>query len=403
MSETSAAPLAEIFEMLFHSGGQDLNDIYMLCDRYHIYLGGGGYLLFKFAIDDLHLKEIQCPVEKSKRFYVLAQLKNELETVFFQKCLLYLTIFEGHVLGLIIYPRLHESSLDSPVILQHVKHSCITAAAAFSERYDLPLYGAISQIYFGPERMPEVYHKVSSILEYSRFTGGKGVYLESEYTQLERYSAEEVLWARGIARQLANAVVYHDRDALQLLLAAEGDFTDNCFPSMEFFWYRAQNVLSFMAVELHENGVRQLPLDGTRLYQTLHCARSYADFKNLLVEQLFMFMKEKQELTERRIEVVRDYVHTHMAEYSLSVSGIARAFDVSQPYLSAQFKKYCGCNLSDYIHMVRTEEAKRLIETTDVPLSKLIERIGYSSLSTFYRCFKKHQGIAPGQLRKWTE
>lgn len=399
--QAKSVELSAVFSILLRSGSHELDDVYMQCDRHHIYLGNGGYLLFKFAIDDRNLKSVDFPVLNGRRSHILNLLHKTLEETLAEKCLCYVTPFEGHILGLIIYPRLKPDATDLSVILSHVKHSCETAAAAFTKQVNVPLYAAISSISFDIEEISTVYSRLSSILQFQMYVDRHEVIAEEDHLALEKYDIEEIFRCREIANLLTNAIAHNDVDSISEILSGGKLLLKQCFPSLEYLRYRMQNVLSFLVVEIDERGIRTPNCGNHELYCQLLKAPDYHSFCQCLLDGLTSCADTKLELTAQRIQDVKEYVLEHIDDISMTVSSIAEAFQVSQPYLSAQFHKYSGQNLSDYIHLVRTEQAGILIETTDMPISQLIGKVGYTNLTTFYRAYKKYQGITPGQLRKW--
>jgi AraC family transcriptional regulator len=49
------------------------------------------------------------------------------------------------------------------------------------------------------------------------------------------------------------------------------------------------------------------------------------------------------------------------------------------------------------------ELARRLLETTDLPIAHIADRCGFESLSHFTRTFKNAFGISPARYRKGTK
>lgn len=96
---------------------------------------------------------------------------------------------------------------------------------------------------------------------------------------------------------------------------------------------------------------------------------------------------------------VREYIALHMAE-PLSLEGIARVFFVSKEYLSKVFKQEFGVTVMDYVVQLRMERAREGLRDERIPIKTIAEMAGYEDMSYFYRVFKKHFGMAPGEMRK---
>jgi transcriptional regulator GlxA family with amidase domain len=54
----------------------------------------------------------------------------------------------------------------------------------------------------------------------------------------------------------------------------------------------------------------------------------------------------------------------------------------------------------DYIHALRLEEAKQMLETQDLPVEAVAQEVGYQDYGFFRRLFRRRVGMTPGQYRR---
>lgn len=114
------------------------------------------------------------------------------------------------------------------------------------------------------------------------------------------------------------------------------------------------------------------------------------------LEQLIQQRKFKNKLN---LEEVRHYIERHFAE-PISLEQVAKAFFVSKEYLSKVFKQEYGCTVTDHILHLRMEKARKWLSDESIPIKAVAEMAGYEDVTYFYRVFKKHFGISPGEMRK---
>jgi LacI family transcriptional regulator len=95
---------------------------------------------------------------------------------------------------------------------------------------------------------------------------------------------------------------------------------------------------------------------------------------------------------------VVEYIRTHFAE-SISAGRLSERFNVSHRVLSRRFAKYVGHSPAAEIREVRLRGARRLIETTNLPLSEIAYSCGYADLSHMYRVFRDKLNLTPKDLR----
>ena len=94
------------------------------------------------------------------------------------------------------------------------------------------------------------------------------------------------------------------------------------------------------------------------------------------------------------------YVHEHLADPELSVTGAAEALGVSREYLSRRFRGETGITLRDFIRTERMARARLLLRNTDRSVSEIAAQCGYADPGHFTRVFRKETGLAPGAWRR---
>ncbi len=81
------------------------------------------------------------------------------------------------------------------------------------------------------------------------------------------------------------------------------------------------------------------------------------------------------------------------------VHQIASQVGLNANKLCAGFKLMFGMTLVDYRREVSLLEARRLLDTTQLSVQKIADRIGYGHQSTFATAFKNRFGISPTLYR----
>ena len=97
---------------------------------------------------------------------------------------------------------------------------------------------------------------------------------------------------------------------------------------------------------------------------------------------------------------IRDYINEHFRDPDLSNGVLADHFSLSQSYISRVFNREMGTNLPDYIHSLRIAEAKQLLSSTDLSISDISLKVGYTTAWTMNRAFKRYENMTPGAYRQ---
>ena len=105
--------------------------------------------------------------------------------------------------------------------------------------------------------------------------------------------------------------------------------------------------------------------------------------------------------TNGKIDIlqVSEYIKEHYKE-DIYLEKIAEHFNTSDKYLSRLFKETLGTGFHEYLATIRISKSKDLLLETDLSVTKIGELVGFSIHSTFFRVFKKYEGISPTQYRE---
>jgi transcriptional regulator GlxA family with amidase domain len=91
-----------------------------------------------------------------------------------------------------------------------------------------------------------------------------------------------------------------------------------------------------------------------------------------------------------------------LADNYRTASPVAAMVELSQlPERSfvRRFTKATGLAPLAYVHALRLEEAKQMLETTDAPVAEIAESVGYEDTSFFGRLFRRKTGLTPATYR----
>lgn len=83
-----------------------------------------------------------------------------------------------------------------------------------------------------------------------------------------------------------------------------------------------------------------------------------------------------------------------------AVAAVVKECGIPARTLKRRFKSATGSSLIAYVQNLRIEEAKRLLETTDIALDDLATETGYENAAFFRRLFRRCVGLTPGDYRR---
>lgn len=124
--------------------------------------------------------------------------------------------------------------------------------------------------------------------------------------------------------------------------------------------------------------------------------RRLRDFYAFLLQLLQPAYDERYTALARQVQA---YIAAHSTE-DLSVEHLADVFALSTSHLRRIFKERTGKSIKAYMDYVRVEKACALLAGSNRSISDIGVEVGYVSLQTFLRVFKKECGVTPSEYRK---
>ncbi|SDN07502.1 transcriptional regulator, AraC family [Fictibacillus solisalsi] len=124
--------------------------------------------------------------------------------------------------------------------------------------------------------------------------------------------------------------------------------------------------------------------------------------KNSLSEMLIIisrsYTQEAADLNSLRVEQLKRYIETRYFDIR-SAEDLANRLGISKRYLQQIFKEYYNMTPLHYLTEVRIGRVKKELLETEKDIVSICFEMGFESLSTFYRLFKKMVGVSPNVYR----
>lgn len=95
---------------------------------------------------------------------------------------------------------------------------------------------------------------------------------------------------------------------------------------------------------------------------------------------------------------IKQYIDNNYHE-NITLESLTSLIDLNKYYLVHSFKKYLGISPINYLIEKRLEASRKLLVNTDEPISKIAEKVGFSSQSYFSQYFKKAMHMSPKDYR----
>jgi len=115
-------------------------------------------------------------------------------------------------------------------------------------------------------------------------------------------------------------------------------------------------------------------------------------------QQPFATLGNLRQTSDRTINKCQEWVALNYKAPS-PVSAMVELSGLPERSFIRRFRAATGMTPLDYVHVLRLEEAKQILETSDLPIAAVAGEVGYEDTSFFGRLFRRKIGLTPKEYR----
>ncbi|MDR1901595.1 MAG: AraC family transcriptional regulator [Treponema sp.] len=168
------------------------------------------------------------------------------------------------------------------------------------------------------------------------------------------------------------------------------DLTGRSFPALSFSSAISLRIIAKLEKAQERSGVFRW----ISLLEALYAA----SIERNVFRCSFLSEKSLEENTDRFDEICHAIFKESAQPHSLADS--ARAAGMSVQSFCRNFKKKTGMTFVEYIHSVRINNAKKLLQQTRMYVDDICYECGFNTVSFFNRKFREQTGMTPIQYRQ---
>ncbi|MEJ2347319.1 MAG: helix-turn-helix domain-containing protein [Gammaproteobacteria bacterium] len=116
-------------------------------------------------------------------------------------------------------------------------------------------------------------------------------------------------------------------------------------------------------------------------------------------QQPFASLSCKRQVDDAVIAKCQEWIAQNYEQDS-PVAAMVRLSGLAERSFKRRFARATGMSPLEYVHTLRLEEAKHLLETSELPVEAVANEVGYEDASFFGRLFRRKVGLTAAQYRK---
>jgi transcriptional regulator GlxA family with amidase domain len=131
----------------------------------------------------------------------------------------------------------------------------------------------------------------------------------------------------------------------------------------------------------------------------MSCSRLMLADLNRVSQAPYMSMQSFAGHDDELVLRCQDWLQRHL-DRPYRLETLADQMGVSARTLMRRFQLVLGQPPLRYLQQLRLQAARRLLETTALPLDEIVSRVGYADAASFRRLFQRELHCTPAEYRR---
>lgn len=385
----------EMLQRLISGRVQDYTQWEDRIRQFDVNFEGSSFMVLAVDVDENSLFFEDGPMEES---YMLSRLIVQnigCELLEAHVTCQYLAISRTLSMFLINLPAKVQEDMEKQVF------EIANSLAEHAQQFKLRIFGGISSVHQGIQRIPLCYDESDKSLEYSKLWSGKNIVRFKDFEDLDH----DYYYPTEIEYQLVGAMRSHNYEAAREIISSV--FKTN-MQEKTLEVNAARGLLAELGATFDRvlgKGAGSEELYSAALHLEKYMEKPSLRVAQIELEELIQKVEESQQKeniqtkTGKLAENLAVFLQAHVENPNLDLNMLSEEFGLTPQYISNVFKRYNGQNIKDYISEIRLEKAKELLCTTTMPIKEIALTVGYSGEISIIRLFKKYENTTPGEYR----
>lgn len=325
----------------------------------------------------------------------LEKLLNKLVGIYFHNSIIYTFEHEKERLSIVLNTESHGTTL----IIEQIRR----LKDIIDKHLDALLYVGIGNVYESVDKLHESYKEAKKALEYCFLKGRDSVVF---YPEIRKYIVNSLNLPIYSDNPLLNCVKTGDiKNCVKLLDEYFSNIANTGSASIQYMYclfYSFVSIIIKACSEINvdfENIFNQTPeqiLDIDKYRNPKQIINSVYDIYTTMCDYIQRNIKSQNISLKNHIDT---YIQENYTNPLISLNQLADRFGYSASYLSRFIKQEFGVGFGELINKKRLGYAKELLASELISISEISEKVGYTSINSFTRAFKRQEGISPSQYR----
>lgn len=116
-------------------------------------------------------------------------------------------------------------------------------------------------------------------------------------------------------------------------------------------------------------------------------------------QQPFARLAQSRQTEDAIVSRCQEWIADHYQE-AAPVAGMVRLSGLAERSFKRRFQQATGMAPLEYVHTLRIEEAKQMLEASEAPIEAIANEVGYEDAGFFSRLFRRKVNLTPAAYRR---
>lgn len=387
---------------------KDISSIKSSLETYGIKIESDEFVVMIYSIEYLsgHLFREEVLEDEETMSLIFFMVKNVVEELSRKKHIGYMIESDNMMICLLNLNKQSTEDMNRELLEADILEIAQISSEFIQNKFGIGISVSISEVHSGISGIVKAYSEVLEVIEYKNLTEDKSKI--TFYSTINSFENSEVGDSYNLERerQFINSIKADDFNrAIDILDDMITSDMMNNFKSMQIMKCRMFGLINSMLNTVWEI---QTEVD-VKFFEELDSVsrllntKSIIELKNqvhYILEQIgeYFYNKNKMQMPHWVVEI-EHFIQENYQDPGLSIGNISERFEMSVSYISRTYKKLRGVGLLDFIHKIRLEKSKELMNT-DLNIKEISEKVGYLDSKAMIRAFKRYEGVTPKKFRE---
>lgn len=207
------------------------------------------------------------------------------------------------------------------------------------------------------------------------------------------------------AKKLEESIKSGDKKLFEDQLISLTDYVGRLsYDNIVYMLLHLISIVNHSLKEISQNSLVPIHIDLKSYYHLIIEKETWKEAQQTLQDLFNDIMEQRKENSAGQansilVDTMKDIIDDRYSDPNLSLQSIASILKMSTAHISKMFRDREQVPINEYITDVRLNHARLLLESSDYTVNEIMERIGFSNQSYFFRLFKKKYGTTPKEYR----